>query len=362
MTVGLILIFSMMGHEARAQWGFDGWGWWGWGAATPESAALHGAADFAMGAGIYNLKTAQAMSIDADTAMKFNDYVAQVTREEARIYAERVDQRIARNRSLYDARQKQLRENPTRRDIDTGDALNAAVADLNDPRIGSSALRAVKAPVPASLIAEVPFINASQRVTLMLEGLRGSIKWPDVFDDQRFANDQKTFEDLAARIRKEASDGDVPAQSMREARGFVNDLRARLEAQPLKDPAHQKEALKFITACTWLLGLLEKPNIGPAILELRKIQDTMVGNLLGFMHAYNLRFGAATTPKQRQVYDELFAILDRTRDQILAEAKLDSTPPPNANPSNATDFFQKLDQGRSRAGASPQPAPPRNPK
>ena len=105
----------------------------------------------------------------------------------------------------------------------------------------------------------------------------------------------------------------------------MDDLRAKMEAQPLKDPDHQKEALRFLTACTSLLGLLEKPNISPALLELRKIQDTMVGNLLGFMHVYNLRFGAATTPKERQAFQQLFAILDQTRDQILAEAKLDSS-------------------------------------
>src|SRR5262245_9426858 len=65
--LGLASIALVIGGEARAQWGYDGWGWWGWDA-TPESAALHGAGYFAMGAGIYNLKTAQANSIDADTA------------------------------------------------------------------------------------------------------------------------------------------------------------------------------------------------------------------------------------------------------------------------------------------------------
>src|SRR5262249_14971046 len=152
--LGLASIALVIGGEARAQWGYDGWGWWGWDA-TPESAALHGAGYFAMGAGIYNLKTAQANSIDADTAMKFNDYVAQVTRESARLYAARVNQQIAKNRALYDARQKQLRDNPTRRDIETGDALNAAVTDLSDPRLGSTALLASKVSVPADLIAEI---------------------------------------------------------------------------------------------------------------------------------------------------------------------------------------------------------------
>jgi hypothetical protein len=315
-----------------------------------------------MGAGIYNLKTAQALSIDADTAMKFNDYVAQVTRESARLHAARIDQQVARNRSLYDARQTQLRDNPTRRDVETGDALNAAVADLSDPRLGRSALRAAKTPVPASLIAEVPFVNAVERVSLMLNDLRASVKWPEVFDDQRFANDQKTFDDLLTRIRQEAFEGDLSAKTLQGARGFLNDLRARLEAQPLTDPNHQKEALRFLTTCTSLLGLLEMPNIRPALLELRKIQDTWVGNLLGFMHAYNLRFGVATTPEQRRAYQQLFEILDQTRDQILAEAKIDRQTPAPTNPSNATDFYQKLNEGGSRAGAFPRAPRTRNPQ
>jgi hypothetical protein len=353
MSVGLMLAFSIMGRDAHAQWGFDGWGFMGWAPATPESAELQSAGVFAMGAGVYNLKTAEANNIDAQTAMKFNDYVADVTRESARIHAERVNRQLARNRALYDARQRQLRESPTLRDIETGDALNAAVADLSDPRLGGSALRAVKVPIQASLIADVPFVNAAERVTLMLDGLRAAIKWPEVFDDPRFANDQKTFDDLLARLREEAYQGELSARTLRDSRGFVNDLRAKLQAQPLKDPLDQKDASKFITASTSLLGLLERPNIQPAILELKKIQDTRLGNLLGFMHAYNLRFGAATTPKERQAFRQLFEILDQTRDQLLAEAKIDSKTAAPVKPSDATDFFEKLDKGRSRTATSP---------
>ena len=343
-SVGLMLAFSLTSGDARAQWGHDGWGFMGWAPATPESAELQSAGIFAMGAGIFNLKTAEANFIDAQTAMKFNDYVADVTRESARIYAERRNRQIARNRGLYDARQKQLRESPTLRDIETGDALNAAVADLSDPRIGSSALRAVTAPVSASLIAEVPFVNASERVTLMLDRLRSSVKWPEVFEDNRFTDDQKTFDLLVARLREESLEGELSAKTLRDAREFVKSLKTKVEEHPLKDPLDQKDALNFINACNSLLGMLERPNIQPAILELKKIQDTRISNLLGFMNAYNLRFSAATTPKQRQAFRQLFEILDQTRDQILSEAKIDSKTPPTTSPSDATNFFDRLNR------------------
>ena len=140
-------------------------------ARPPESAALQGAGHYAMGAGMYNLDTAQARSINAQTAMQWNDYVAQVTHESARIHAMRVHSEFQKNQALYDAHQRYLRESPGKVEIENGDALNAAVEDLSNPKLGSSALRAAKAPVSASLIAEVPFQNASERVTLMLDRL-----------------------------------------------------------------------------------------------------------------------------------------------------------------------------------------------
>jgi hypothetical protein len=362
-AVGLGLLLSINGRDARAQWGYGGWGWGGWGpgAATPGSAALQGAGYYAMGAGVYNLDTAQARSINADTAMRYNNYVARVTRESARLHAARVHQEFLKDQSLYDAHKQRLRDNPGNVEIENGDALNLAVADLSDPGLGPSVLRAARAPVPASLIAEAPFVYASERVTFMLNDLRASVQWPEVFEEERFAADKKTFDELVTRLRREADEGEVSARSLREANAFVNGLRAKVDAQPLKDPEDQKEALRFLTACTSLLGLLEKPNISPALLELRKIQDTMVGNLLGFMHAYNLRFGAAKTPKERQAFHQLFAILDRTRDEILTEAKVGSSATARADPRAATDFFQNLGPGRSRGGAPPQPPQPRNP-
>ena len=244
-----------------------------------------------------------------------------------------------RNQALYDARQKSLRENPGRVEIENGDALNIALDDLTNPRLGSTALRAAQAPVPASLIAEVPFQNAVERVTLMLDQLRGAVKWPEVFEGERFANDKMTFDEVVAQMRKEAGEGEVTPRTLRSAQTFVDELRAKVTAQPLTDPLDQQEAQKFLTTSSNLLSLLRKPDIQPALLELRKVQDTTIGHLLGFIERYNLRFGVAQTLKEKQAYHRLFEIIDGTRDAILAEAKLDSTatagPPLGTRPSSS---------------------------
>jgi hypothetical protein len=315
---------------------------------------------YAAGAGVYNLDTAQARNINAQTVTAFNDYVARAALESNYMYNARKDANIKKDRALYDARQRKIRNNPDQHDIDNGDALNAAVTDLNNPKIGPSAVRYAGAPISASLIAQVPFFYASEVVTFILDGVRKSVKWPDVFEGNRFADDEKAFDELAARLRREADEGEVKPKSLREALRFIGDLRAKLDAAPLPDPDDQKEAEKFLTSCTSLLGMLKKPDIQPALLDLRKIKDTTVGNLLGFMHAYNLRFGPATTPKERQTYHQLYPILAQTRDQVLAAAQLDGGPTAGGDPNNAHNFFQNLNQARTQGGSSRQPPRPGN--
>jgi hypothetical protein len=351
---GLLLLCALTGHPARAQWSYGGWGWGGWGAGgqTPAGASLNGMGRYAAGAGIYNYDTAMADQINAQTATQLNDYMAQVAHEAAFIHHARVHQEFLKDKTLYDRHIQSLRDNPPRQQIENGDALNQAVRDLSDPRLGSSALRAASAPVPASVVAEVPFESQTERVTLMLDQMRTAFKWPEVFEEERFADDKKLFDDVVTRMRKEDEAGEISPKTLQQARAMVNDLRARVTAQPLKDPEDQRQAVRFINASSALIRLLEKPDTRAALAELRKVKDTTIGNLLGFMHAYNLRFAPATTEKERQIYHQLHQTLDQTRDQILAEAKLDQRPRTQANPEIVTDFYGRIRPKRD----TPNPA------
>jgi hypothetical protein len=147
-------------------------------------------------------------------------------------------------------------------------------------------------------------------------------------------------------------------------RDFANRLKEKLMAMPLEDKAENQEALKFVKTISALTRMLEKPEIQQVLDELKKIEKTSVGNLLGFMHTFNLRFGPATSGRQRQVYNELFPILDQTRNRILGEAKLDETANGKANKGKLHDFFSAMDmeniEGKKPAPA-PAPPPPAQP-
>ena len=69
----------------------QGWGWEGWGgwSQTPEGSLAQGMGHYYTGAGIFNEKTAIADSINADTLMRWNDYIFQANQEAARRYVQR---------------------------------------------------------------------------------------------------------------------------------------------------------------------------------------------------------------------------------------------------------------------------------
>ncbi len=352
-AAGLVLVSAMATQPARAQWSYGGWGWGGWGEGgqTPAGAYLNGLGRFAVGAGIYNYDTALANQINAQTFMQLNDYMAQVAHEAAFMHHARVHQEFLKDKTLYDAHIQKLRDNPSPQQIENGDALNQAVSDLSDPRLGSSALRASNVLIEAKMIAEVPFQNGTERVTIRLDQLRKALKWPEVLEEERFNNDRELFDDIIARMRKEDEEGEIQPETLQQGRALVNDLRAKITAQPPKNEDDQREAARFLNACSALIGLLNEPETRQALAQLRKMKDTTIGSLLGFMHAYNLRFAPATKLREKQIYRQLYDTLDQTRDQILSEAKLDLKPRSPTNPAVLTDFY-----GRIRP--QPETAPP----
>jgi hypothetical protein len=351
-ALGFVVILSLANTQARAQWGYGGWGWGGWGQ-TPFSAQTQAAGYYAMGAGIYNYDTALANNINGQTAIMMNNAWAQAQREDNIMHQARVNAEVRRDKTMYNKHLQYLRETPGKREIENGDALNLAAQDLSDPRLGESTVKNVaKATVPAALIADVPFQNASERVTFMLNALREAARWPKAFDDPRFADDKKNFDEIVKRIRKEDEEGDVSPKTIRQARELIKNLKDKLAMQPLQDEDDQAAVTKFLNASTALVGLLEKPDIRAALAQLRNVKDTSLGNLL--------RFGAATTQRERQAYQALFPILDQTRDQILREANLEGTATAQANPASIRDIYGNFNEQKA-ARPSPAPPPAQNP-
>jgi len=365
----MLLLLVALSGQVHAQWGYGsypygygGFGWGGW-AGTGQGDIARGLGYFAMGEGIYNEQTAVARAIDTDTAIRWNQYVYLSQQEATRHYFARRDAAITRDRNAYDALMKRIQDDPTAHEIENGDALNAALDQLSDPRIHSSALRMADTPISSRTIREIPFRHSPEAITFSLAQLKAASHWPAVLLEPRFADEREEFEKVVEAIRKETDEIDqVAPANLSRLRGVIARLKSKLAAHPLEDTAENQEAVNFIKTVAALSRMLEKPQIEEVLSELNKIEKTTVGHLLGFMHTFNLRFSPATTPRQRQIYEELFPVIDRTRDKILREAKLDDNVTDKAGRGKLRDFFSAMDldqiEGRKKAPSPPSPAQP----
>jgi hypothetical protein len=346
-VLGLVVVLSISAGTASAiDWG---WGWGGWGnwVDTPEGSLGRGLGYYYTGAGLYNKNTAIADSIDADTMMRWNEYLHEATLEATRRTVARRRGNSERNRAMRDEILKNLQENPSARDIENGNALNAALNQLNDPRISSSVLKTATAPIEASGIRDIPFRNASEAVTIILSQVKEVTKWPSVLDGERFAAEKKAFEEIVDKAVAEDEEGDISADTLKRAHDLIHGLRAKLAAAPLDGVRAQQEALRFIKTLGGLVRMLERPDTSEAFNQLRLVKSTSLGNLIAFMEIYNLRFGAATTPGQRVIYNQLYPVLDELRDRIVKGAKLEDHSTVLANPRPVGEFFNKFDVDQS---------------
>ncbi|MGE3821974.1 MAG: hypothetical protein AB7I30_21380, partial [Isosphaeraceae bacterium] len=146
--------------------GYGGYGWGGWGGgSTAYGDMARGMGVFAAGAGVYNLNTAQANSINADTVMRWNQYLYEsqvnANRNQRARMARRQDEVVKTVEEL----ENRLREQPTERDIMMGSALNMAVEEISDPRIYTKALESAKVKVGGELIRNIPFQYAAQAIS-----------------------------------------------------------------------------------------------------------------------------------------------------------------------------------------------------
>ena len=324
-ALGLAVILTLSAGNARAQWGY-GWGGYGGWSSSLQGDVARGMGYYNIGAGIYNRDTAVARSINADTYMRLNEYFYEAHKTATREYWAKKNSDQAKAKNAYDQREARLEKNPTTLDVENGDALNRALDQLTDPRIGSSTIRMATGQVDADLIREIPFRNNSEAVTIVLSDVKNATRWPSALYEKRFADEKKTFDEIVDQARKEDEQGDISGPTLGKAHALVNSLRSELDAMPLADPAENQTAVNFVKTLGGLIHLLEQPDTKQVIDELRKVKTTSLANLLGFMHAFNLRFGPATTPREKIVYNKLYPLLDDTRDHVISEAKLDSSP------------------------------------
>lgn len=338
--------------------GFGGWG--GVGSAAGLAEQGYGAA--AAGQGILDEDAAIAGSINTDTVMRFNQYLYNSKIEAQNRYNAYQTRRLNLDKAHYDARQARIRDNPTEFDIDNGDALNVVLDQMTDPKLHRGAgLRLANDNVSPEAIKDIPFRDETDAITLSLDDLTDPEDWPlplrsDVFKAEREAY-QKAVDQA---LEEDKEGGSLKPETIAKVRDAVARLYRKVgdTIPKTKQPDHL-QAINYLKGLAGLSKMLERPNVEKVLSELEKVKTTSVGNLVGFMHAYNLRFAPATTAKQRAVYRDLYPLMASSRNKLTGQEQPADKEPVAANtnepPPPPTAVFHGFKDTHLNAGTNPNP-------
>ncbi len=324
------LTLTLAGGSAQAQ-PFYGGGYWGGGyggaGSTVQGSELQGAGMYAMGMGRYNVETAQARSITSQTAMQWNQYMYASQKEAERIWAERTAQEEAKSKGNYKAIQNRIRNSPNEFDIEKGNALNAALTELKDPKIFPKAVYyGSKHKVGGEDIRDIPFQYASAAISTSVHQLTQGGP-PSFLKTEAFAADRSSLKAIAADLKTEGEElGTHKPETIKKAKDQIMATKAKIEATFPKGSPELLEAEKYVKALYGLASMLETPAVNVLLAGVEKRPEATLGDLMDFMATYNLRFGAAETDRQKAVYRKLYPMIAKVRDEVSPNGPAPSGP------------------------------------
>jgi len=348
LVLGGLAIVAATGGEARSQYyypggfGYGGYGFGGW-AETPQASIAAGLGAYAADAGVYNYDSAVASSINEDTVTRYNQYLYNSMLEARRRYNREHAARLKMNDAQYQARVARIRDNPSKEDIDSGDALNVILDQLSDPKLmQGSSLRLANAAVSPQAIKQIPFRDETDAITLSLDELTDPKSWPLPLRADTFQAEREAYQKAVDDALEEDKDGSLKPETIARVRNAVAALYKRVgDTIPKTDTANYTQAMNYLKGLAGMSRMLERPNVEAILAELEKVKTTTVGNLVAFMHSYNLRFAPAITPNQRAIYRDLMPLMVEARDKIVGKPGDANSPPPR--PENPTALFHGLD-------------------
>jgi hypothetical protein len=369
---GRILIVAALvaaaGVPARAQYG---WGGWGGAGSTVQGSIASGMGNFAAGAGSYNVQTAQARSMNAQTAMQWNDYMYQINQRNSANEMARLNRRQQATIDTMNATYTRLHDNPNAHDIHVGDALNVVLDELVNPKVYTQVVEKATTPVDSALVKNINFQHAANMILMSLENVSAAGVPDALANDPRFDPDRQAVRAIVAQGRKEAdSSNQISPETLRRFRAAVQAAKDKADAAFQQGTRQRDESDNFLKALLGLSKLLERPDVEQFLKGLNRYPTTTMGHLITFMHTFNLRFGAAKTPEQESAYDQLYPMLVSLRDRAQAQGPnpvaAAQAPPPD--PRQAMSIFAPMSYGHlqsptnPQAGAAPAPPAPRQPR
>ncbi len=287
------------------------------GASTVQGDILWGEGIFLQGAGSFLYQQAVADSINVDTAIRLNEYLWNVAKNENRENARHRAEVIARHNENYDRILKRIRENPDNRDLESGDTLNDMMTQLLDPQISSSSFRSTPVKLPGEVIRGIPFFYGPEDATFSMRRLSAKQNWPVGLRGEKFSRERKGYE----RAFDNALDQQIDGKLSHEAILRVEKSLAALGDQLPRviPPSNDKvyiESRDFLKRLNTYKELLKRQKIEEMLGQIDKYSGTSVHDLVSFMQKYNLRFGMPDLGFERELYPRIHEALRLQLDMV----------------------------------------------
>lgn len=191
-------------------------------AQTAEGATLRGAGAYLKGLGWYNVNTAQANAINVETTIKWQRELRRLAEENRALDARRLAGKAFRIEDVkrrQQAREQQLRTNPSGEDVVSGDALNVLLYDLTDPDFTTDKWLANPVSLPDGMsVKDVTFqfmpvsavsdsSKALSRGVIALSRLDIEGKWTTALNADALETERVGYEKAYAKVRDQVLAG-----------------------------------------------------------------------------------------------------------------------------------------------------------
>ncbi len=314
LSIGLNLMMSSASAQMMYPRGYGGYGMSRWGA-DPAAGYMAGLGSYARGEGVYQLEKAKADAINLETMLKWNKALR------ARQLALREDQRkaAARREAAREARVAQI-------ELEDGSTLNGLLLQILDSDPGAATSSRARAPLSPAAIREIPFEWDSEAITLCVDQMTGNDSLPPLLMDPKYAAERDALRAAVEPALKEDAKGSVSPQTRKRIVDAIAHFRSEfVKTSSDFEPGYQ-DAQNYITTLASLTRLLNDPSMKTFLDRLDDGQERTVGDLVAFMNAFNLRFGATTSDRQIQLYRRLIPVLTEIRDAAVAAEATPTTP------------------------------------
>jgi hypothetical protein len=324
MLMGVLMLLTLCAPSVQAQlWGHMG-GWVGYGS-TVQGDILRGEGVFLNGLGNYYVDTAVAGSINADTWMRVNTFLANAIRESNLEKAGHKKAMLNLRIKTHKENLERIRNNPELLDLHKGDALNALLIPLLKPGVADSAYRFATVAVPGEAIRQIPFKIGKEAATFSMDRLMARGEWPVLLRSAEFARERKAYGDAVDIALDQMVHDKLTPRALEAVRAAVRELRNRLEKVA---PARREHDDLYNRAKNYLDDLEEVgrvlgiPEVERVLGAIERYHGTTVGDLMKFMDLQDVRFGVAENDVERGLYRNLYAAMLQQTDLFVAARQL----------------------------------------